>query len=89
LFGHKLEEVPVGWRQFYNGELHNLRSSLSLLGDKVTEDEMGETCRTHGTLKMHTKIWSEKLKWKDRLGDVGVDERIILIWILKKQSVRM
>jgi hypothetical protein len=33
---------------------------------------------------MHTKFWSEKLKGRDHLEDLGIDEKIILKWILRK-----
>jgi len=34
---------------------------------------------------MHTNFWSEDLKKRDELEDVGVPGRIILEWILKRQ----
>jgi hypothetical protein len=33
---------------------------------------------------MHTAVWLEKLKGRDNLEDLGVDEMIILEWILGK-----
>jgi len=39
--------------------------------------------------EVHTRFWSENLKENDQLGDLGVDERIILKCILKKQDSRM
>jgi hypothetical protein len=33
---------------------------------------------------MFTKFWSEILKGRDQLGDIGIDVRIILKWILRK-----
>jgi hypothetical protein len=33
---------------------------------------------------MHTIFWVEKLKERDHLEDLGVDEKIILGWILRK-----
>jgi hypothetical protein len=33
---------------------------------------------------MHTKFYSEILKGRDHLGDLGIDRRITLKWILKK-----
>jgi hypothetical protein len=33
---------------------------------------------------MHTKFWSEKLKGRDQLEDIGIGGKIILEWILRK-----
>jgi len=33
---------------------------------------------------MHTKFWSENLKGRDHMKDLGVNEMIILEWILRK-----
>jgi hypothetical protein len=38
---------------------------------------------------MHTKFWSEYLKERDHLEDIGVDGRIILKWVLEKRCVMM
>jgi hypothetical protein len=35
------------------------------------------------------KILMENIKGRDHLGDIGVDWKIILKWILKKQRLRM
>jgi hypothetical protein len=34
----------------------------------------------------NTKFWLEDLKGRGHLEDIGVDERIILEWILEKQD---
>jgi hypothetical protein len=33
---------------------------------------------------MHTKFWSENLKRRGHMEDLGKDERIILEWIYRK-----
>jgi hypothetical protein len=37
-----------------------------------------------GRGEVHTGFWWGNLKERDRLGDTGVDGRIILRWILRK-----
>jgi hypothetical protein len=39
--------------------------------------------------KMHAECWSDNLKGRDHLGELGVDVNIILKWILKKHSVKV
>lgn len=46
---------------------------------------MGGACSMHGEgEKIHTNSLSENLKRKGSVGDVGVQWRIILKWILEK-----
>jgi hypothetical protein len=33
---------------------------------------------------MHTKFWSENLKGRDHVEDLGMDKKIILEWMLGK-----
>jgi len=42
-----------------------------------------------GREEAHTKFYSENIKEKDRLGDLGIDVRIILRRILREQGVRV
>jgi hypothetical protein len=53
-------------------------------GDKVKEDKMGGACSTHRDWEMHTKLWSKNLKGRDHMENLGVDEKVILEWILWK-----
>jgi hypothetical protein len=39
--------------------------------------------------EMHTKFLLENLKGRDHMEDLGIDRRIILEWILKKQVGRV
>jgi len=43
----------------------------------------------HGTDETHTKFWLEDLKGKGHLQDPGIDWKIILRWILRKQHMRV
>jgi hypothetical protein len=36
-----------------------------------------------------TEFWSKKLKLRDQSMDIGVDGRISLIWILRKQVMKV
>jgi hypothetical protein len=38
---------------------------------------------------MHTKFCSENSKERCHLGELGIDGRIILSWIMKKRDLRM
>jgi hypothetical protein len=38
---------------------------------------------------MHIVFWWGNLREKDHLGDPGVDEKIILMWIFRKWEVRV
>jgi len=38
---------------------------------------------------MHTKFYSENLKGRDLLGNLGIDGRIIITWILEEYGVRL
>jgi hypothetical protein len=56
----------------------------------MKDDEMGRACSTCGRSKIvNTKSQSKNIKKRNHLGDLGVDGKIILKLILKKQGVRM
>jgi hypothetical protein len=49
------------------------------LDNQFKENEMGGACSTNGRdEKCVQKFWSENLKGRDHLEDLGVDGRIIL-----------
>jgi hypothetical protein len=37
---------------------------------------------------MHTKFWSESQKGGDHLEDLGINEKIIVEWVLGKEGTR-
>jgi hypothetical protein len=39
-------------------------------------------------MRSANEILARKQEWKRQLGDIGVDERIILKWILQKYGVK-
>ena len=50
----------------------------------MEKDVMGGACSTCRSVYM--VLW-RNLRERDRLGDLGVDRRIILIWIFRKRDV--
>jgi hypothetical protein len=38
----------------------------------------------HMRYEMHTEVWLESLKGRDNMEGLGIDERILLEWILVK-----
>jgi len=50
---------------------------------------MGGTCTTHGRNEQYMRFKWKNLKEKERLRELGVDGRIILKLILKKQGSRI
>jgi len=50
---------------------------------------MGRECSTHGRDEMRTHFWSENLKGRDHAEHLGIDGRIILEWILRKQVTKV
>jgi hypothetical protein len=45
---------------------------------------MGSACSKHVRCEMCIKFWSENLKGRNHLGDLGLDLRIILQLVLDK-----
>jgi len=59
-------------------------------GDKIEKNEMeGECSANGGRGEACTGFWWGNLRERDRLGDHGVDGRIILRWIFRKWYVRV
>jgi hypothetical protein len=83
IFGPKREEVAGGWRRLHNEELHNLYASPDII--RVIKSRRMRWARNVACMgEMYTKFLSENLKGRDRSEDLGVDEKIILEWILGK-----
>jgi hypothetical protein len=56
----------------------------SFLNALILGAQMNGSCNTRGQLKIHRGCMSEDLNRKDCLGDISVDERIILKSMFKK-----
>jgi len=74
IFGRKRKEVVGGWTRLYNGKLHKCYASPNVI--RVINEWAGRVARMRR--EMHPKFWSENLKGRHCLGDIGVDGRRIL-----------
>ena len=55
---------------------------------KIEKNKMGGVCSAYGGRgEAYTGFWWGNLRERDRLGDLGIDVRIILRWILRKWDV--
>ena len=87
IFVPKRDEVTREWRKLYNEELNDLYSSPYIV--RVIKSRMrwaGHVARM-GRGEAYTGFWWGNLRERDRLGDPGVDGRIILRWICRKCDV--
>jgi hypothetical protein len=75
--GTKRDEVAGDWRRLHNEELHNLYAS-----PHITRVIKSRRARWAGNIA-RIGIVSENLEEKGRLGDIGVDGRI-LKWFLSR-----
>jgi hypothetical protein len=84
-FGPKRDEVTGVWRKLHNEELDNLYCSPTIV--RVTKSRRirwaGNVARM-GRGEACTGFWWGILRERDHWGDPGVDDTIILRWIMKK-----
>jgi hypothetical protein len=85
IFEPKRDEVTGEWRKLHNEELNDMYSPLNLV--RVIKSRRmrwaGHVARM-GRGEVRTGFWWGNLKERDRLGNPGVDGRIILGWIFRK-----
>jgi hypothetical protein len=85
IFGPKREEVARGWRRLHNEGIHNLYTTPNVI--RVIKSKRVRwvgTVQRMGEVGNACKISRGNLKVRHHMGDLGVDGRIILKWILKK-----
>jgi hypothetical protein len=81
IFGPKGLEVAGGWRRLHSEESHNLYASQNII--RVLKSGRIRWVGYVACMQMRI-AWSENLKGRDHLEDLGIDGRIILDWILEK-----
>jgi hypothetical protein len=81
--------VAGGWRRLHNEELHNLYSSPNIRMIKARRMRWAGHVTRIGEMRNAYKILIVKPEGKRPLEDLGVDEMIILEWILGKQDGKL
>ena len=82
--GPKMGDVAGEWRRLYKKERHNLYPSSNIIRMiKSRRMRLAEhVARTGERRGAYRGLWANLME-RDRLGDTGVDGRIILQWIFK------
>ena len=87
IFWPKRDEVTGEWRKLHN-ELNDLYSSPSIVWViKLRRIRWAGHVAHMGERRGIYRVFMGKPEERDHLGDPGVDERIILRWIIRKQDV--
>jgi hypothetical protein len=88
-FGPKRDEVTRKWRKLHNEELNGLYSSRLIVPcDKIENNEIDGACGAFGEEERRIQgIGGRNLRERARLGDPGIDGRIILRWFFRKWGV--
>ena len=88
IFGPKRDEVTGEWRKLHNEELNDLYCSPNVVRViKWRRMRWAGHVAFMGRGETYIGIWWGNLRERDRLGDPGVDGRIILRWIFRKWDV--
>ena len=88
IFGPKREEVIGEWRKLYNKELNDLYFSSNIV-QVIKSGRMrwvGHVAYNGERRGVH-RVLVGKLEEQDHLKDSGLDDRIILRWIIRKLDV--
>ena len=88
IFGPRGHEVTGEWRRLHNEELNDLYSSSNTFGViKSKKVRWAGHIARMGRGEAYTGFWWGNLRERDHWRDPGVEERIILRWILRKWEV--
>jgi hypothetical protein len=85
IFRPKRDKVTVQWRELHNEEHNDLYSSPNIIR-MIKLERMGGACSTMRRIKMYIGFWWGNLRERDHLHDPGIDGRITLRWIFRKQD---
>ena len=87
IFGSERDDVTGEWKKLHNEELNNLYSSPNIFR-VMKSRRMGWAGRVAriGEKRVHTGLWCGNLREREHLEDRGVDGRIIIRWILRKND---
>jgi hypothetical protein len=84
MFGPHRDQVTGGWRKLHSEELHDLYSSVGMIRViKWRRLRWAGHVALMGVKRMCVKFQPKRLKGSDALGDLGIDEDIILKCTLK------
>ena len=85
IFGPKRDEITGEWRKLPNEELNDLYCSPNIVRViKSRRIRWAGHVACMGKKGAYTGFWWGVLKERDRLGDTGVDGRIILRWMFRR-----
>jgi hypothetical protein len=76
IFGPRRDKVMRGCRKVHNEERHNLYFSQYVI---VKEGDIDWACSMHESYKECIQTWSENVKGRDCLDDLGAERRILIL----------
>ena len=88
IFGPKRDEVTGEWRKLHNGELNDMYcppNIFRVIKSRIIRWPWHVACM--GDKKGVYRVLMGKPEKRDHLGDPGVDDRILLRWIIRKWDV--
>jgi hypothetical protein len=91
ILGPKRDEVAGEWKKLHNKELNDMYFSPNIV--RVIKSRImswaGKVARIGGGGEACTGFWRVYLRERDHWGDLGLDGRIILRWIFRKEDVQV